>query len=257
MSDRALDSRGLVARAEANKRFGEADFDGWVRGILDGLSFESALDICCGTGNQLVLYAAREGLRRLVGVDLSAESLALARARLDSLGAPHELHEVAMEDAFARPDTAEARFDLVSCVYGLYYAKNPAHTLHQMIDHTAPGGTVLVVGPWGRNNATFFDLLQRHVTLPPLVVSSATTFMEETVVPAIERGGLALETSTFVNPVRYPKPTALLDYWRASTFYEPAHEPAVVRDIEAHFATRDAFVVEKHVMAAVGRKVPA
>jgi SAM-dependent methyltransferase len=254
MTERALDSENLVTRADGNKRFGEADFDAWVQGILNDVSFESALDICCGTGNQLVLYAAQPGVTHLAGIDLSAESLARARARLDALAAAHALFEVAIEDAFAEPAVADRRFDLVSCFYGLYYARDPGQTLDHMIERLTDGGTALVVGPHGGNNAALFALLQRHFPLPPLVLSSATTFMDETVVP-IMRQRLGLEIRTFVNRVRYPSATALLDYWRASTFFSAPHEGAVARDIETHFERHDAFVVEKHVMAAIGRKV--
>ncbi len=254
MSERALDSASLVTRADGNKRFGEADFDAWVQAILNELSFASALDICCGTGNQLVLYAARPGVTHLVGIDLSADSLARARARLEALGAACALVEVAMEEAFAEPAVAGRRFDLVSCCYGLYYARDPGQTLGHMIARLTDGGAALVVGPYGDNNAALFTLLQRHFPLPPLVLSSATTFMEETVLP-IMRQRLGLEVRTFVNRVRYPSAAALLDYWRASTFFSAPHEGAVARDIAAHFERHEAFVVEKHVMAAIGRKL--
>ena len=78
--------------------------------------------------------------------------------------------------------------------------------------------------------------------------------MSEIVLPTVERR-LEVEKHTFVNPVRYPDSAALLDYWRASTFYEPAWEQSVANDIDVHFSTHGSFVLEKHVMAALGRNV--
>jgi len=255
MSERAVDSDCLTVRAEGNRRYGSADFEGWVMSLLGTLSFARVLDLCCGTGNQLVLYARRAKIVQLIGVDIAERSLARARARLDGMGAGSRavLECVALDEAFSRPSISEARFDLIACFYGLYYANDPIAVLNDMIDHLAPGGALLVVGPHGANNRALFDLLARHYNLPDAVLSSVQGFMREIVLPTIERR-LDIEKHTFVNPVRYPDPEALLDYWRASTFYESACEPSVAHDIESHIAVHGGFVLEKHVMAALGRK---
>lgn len=250
----AVASGNLVGRAEANKRFGMADFDGWLKGIVDGLAFSTALDLCCGTGNQLVLYAARPGVRRLVGADLSRESLDAARDRVNATGFGGELvlEAVAMEEAFTRPTVAAYRFDLVSCCYGLYYSTDVFRTLDDILAHLSPGGALFVVGPYGANNARFFDLLQRHFTLPELVLRSATSFMGKEVAPYLK--ALAEVTKyTFVNPVAFSDPEAVMAYWRKTTFFDDRHEAGVRRDLEAHFTESDTFVIEKHVMAYIAR----
>ena len=256
MSERATNSDFLVARAAGNKRFAGADFEGWVGAILDQLSFANVLDICCGTGNQLVLYGARTDVKDMVGVDLSAASLARAAARLRDLEVSVELVEAAMEEAFAHPAIQASRFDLISCFYGLYYAADPAETLARMIAQCGDDGAVLIVGPHGENNAALFNILERHFEISPAVLSSAATFMADIVVPVMDRE-LRLEKRTFVNPVRYPNPGEVLDYWRNSTFFSAPHEAAVARDVTAHFERHGEFVVEKHVMAAIGRKPAA
>lgn len=253
VTNRATNSKFLSTRAAGNKRFAGADFDGWVDSLLDDLSFTSVLDLCCGTGNQLALYGARAGVTSLVGVDLSAASLDKARARLEELDVSFDLIETAMEGAFTHPAIDGQSFDLAACFYGLYYAQDAAHILAQMITHCSDGGAVLIVGPHGANNAALFELLQRHFDVPPAVLTSAASFMSETVLPVMARE-LHLETQTFVNPVRYPSADAVLDYWRNSTFFSAHHEAAVAHDLGAHFERHGEFILEKHVMAAIGRK---
>ncbi len=246
---------GVEARAIANRRFGAADFDGWVNVWLNALPVGRVLDLCCGTGNQLVLYASRPDCRELTGVDISAESLEVARRRLLDINenGASQLHCLSMDDAFKAPPISNAEFDLISCFYGLYYAASAGRVLTAAASRLAPGGIIAVVGPYGRNNASLFDLLGRHLELPSLVVTSSTTFMEDEVVPALERN-LSVRRETFVNHVRYPSPDAVMDYWRASTFHDPSCEAAVARDIDAHFRRSGEFIVEKHVMAAIGEK---
>ena len=254
--DRSTIAAGTSARSAANRRFGDADFDGWVRGWLDALPAGVVLDLCCGTGNQLVLYASRPECLRMIGVDLSPEALAIAGERLESTrtNAQYALIEAELDTAFAEPALEGRAFDTVSCFYGLYYARDPASVLRSAYQHLAPGGAIVVVGPYGDNNASLFALLQRHFELPPLVLRSAGSFMTGEVVPALRETGAAVTAEKFVNRVRYPDATSVMQYWRASTFYEPAHEVDIARDLDAHFSGHDEFVVEKHVMAALARK---
>lgn len=253
--DRATSSEGLRRRVSVNTQFGSANFDGWIRGLIEELPFGDALDICCGTGNQLVIYAGRQGLSRLAGVDLSAESLQVARSRLAELPIPvePELLEVPMEEIFTLPSLVDSGFDLISCFYGLYYAADVPRLLSDMVDHLNVGGNILVIGPYGPNNASLFGLLQRRFDLPELVMRSSTTFMEEEVVPVLD-ARLDMRIETFVNRIVYPGVDSVMDYWRATTFYSEQHDEAVLRDVEELFKETGELVVEKHVMAAIGHR---
>lgn len=255
LMERAIKSSNLVQRSDGNRRFGARDFGAWVNKLTAPLEYRTVLDVCCGTGNQLLEFADRSGLRELVGVDLSGESLEKARGRLAETGFEGKLNllKTSMEEMFSSSDLSGTKFDLISCFYGLYYSRNVEDTLHGMLNHLSAPGTLLIVGPYGKNNASFFELLQRHFSLPDGVVRSSTIFMEQEVYPVLN-AHTDVEAVTFVNPVEYPEPQSLIDYWRASTFYSNEHEAAVVKDVENHFRRDGSFVIEKHVMAYIARK---
>ena len=251
--ERATSTDNLKDRSNVNATYGTNDFDAWVDSLFDQVTFNSVLDVCCGRGNQLIKYAMRKA-SPLVGVDLSNESLLTADKRLQAIGAKgYRLKAAPMEHLFQDAELSLARFDLMSCFYGLYYSQDPTATLGQMIDHLSPSGAILIVGPYGENNASLFRLLQKHFALPDLVFRSATTFMEHDVLPVLS-ARLDVQKEIFVNPVRYPQARVLIDYWRSSTFYSASHEPAVIRDIEEHFTRHGHFIMEKHVMAYLARK---
>lgn len=251
----AVSSTNLSGRIDANTRYAGADFDGWVRGLINTLPGRHVLDMCCGTGNQMIIHAARPECETLVGVDRSTDSLATARQRVGETGfrGTLDLLDVPMDGAFEQDALSGRMFDQISCCYGLYYADDPIGLLDGMLAHLSPGGGVLIVGPWGDNNKSLFDLLRRHITLPPLVERSATTFMTEEVQAHLD-GRAAIRIETFVNPVSYPDLDSVLTYWRKTTFYDADKEPAFRRDLESHFATSDAFVVEKHVMGLIATR---
>jgi SAM-dependent methyltransferase len=251
IGEAAVSSTNLSGRIDANKRFAGADFEGWMRGLAAGLDTTRVLDICCGTGNQLVLYAAKPETAHLAGLDLSAESLDAARDRITAAGfaGSLDLRAGEMDTAFDQFGGGDP-YDVISCCYGLYYARDVNRLLDAALANLTARGRIFIVGPWGPNNKSLFDLLARHVTLPDLVVSSATTFMTEQVLPFLEARA-SVRTETFVNPVRYPDVDAVLDYWRRTTFHDAAAEDAVRIDLEAVFAKAGEFTVEKHVMAII------
>ena len=101
----------------------------------DGLA---VLDVGCGTGTQLGLYA-RPGCR-LVGIDPSPAMLEMARQKL---GASAELH---LEDA-TRMSFADGTFDLVTVVLVLH-EMNPQirpQVLKECRRVTKPEGRILVI----------------------------------------------------------------------------------------------------------------
>lgn len=252
---RAVRSENLIQRSSANQQYGQNDFAGWVRQIIDGLEFAKVLDMCCGTGNQLIHYAARPEVSLLVGIDLSAESLQIAKRRLAKTGTRSaiKLIQIGMEDISGNQMISETQFDLISCFYGLYYSRDAHQTIEDAARQLAKGGTFLIAGPYGATNRTLYNILERHFPLPEAVVRSSSTFMEETVIPKLS-SLMKVEQRTFVNRIRYPSADEVLNYWRASTFFSPTHEKSVERDIRKHFEQHGEFVIEKHVMAAVGRK---
>lgn len=253
--ERAVASDKLNRRAEGNQQFGTRDFTGWVRRLIQSGPGGRILDVCCGTGNQLLLYAERPDTKTLYGVDASAESLKKAESRLRDSGFSAELKliESRMEQMFERSDLVDCEFDAASCYYGLYYAEDSEKVLCDIFNHLRPGGTITIVGPYGKNNASFFELLNRYFELPAPVVRSATTFMDKEVLPVAQEYG-SVRTETFVNPIKYSSVDSVMDYWGSSTFYSEEHAERVRRDLETVFRQHGEFVIEKHVKAIVAAK---
>lgn len=252
---KAVSSDNLVERATSNQRYGENDFNHWVGKLLDKLSFSSVLDVCCGTGNQLVLFASMPEISYIAGVDISKKSLNIAQKRLLEIRTDGHviLKPAKMEEMFSGPDFKDYRFDLISCFYGLYYSQNVERLICEMIDHLSDEGSILIVGPYGNNNASLFSLLERHFDLPDLVKRSSCTFMEKEVFPVLAKR-CVVDVVFFKNKIHYPDIKAIVDYWRSSTFYAPEHKDAVIKDMSKHFAIHDEFIVEKHVMACISKR---
>lgn len=149
----------------ARDRDPAADVD-LLLGLADerGVTVRSVLDVACGTG----LHAAElaERLDVVVGVDLSAEMLAIARERAPEL----EFHE-----GDYRTFDVGRRFDLVTCLFSAIGHVDDEDGLRRamarMAAHVAPGGLLLVeawltpdeVIPGGKRDAIVVETEDGHV----------------------------------------------------------------------------------------------
>jgi len=100
----------------------------------------SLLDIGTGTGRVLELLGSR--IERGVGVDLSRDMLAIARARLEAAGLSH--CQVRQADMYALP-MAAASFDAVTLHLVLHYADRPAAAIAEAARVLRPGGRLVIV----------------------------------------------------------------------------------------------------------------
>lgn len=101
---------------------------------------QELLDIGTGTGRILELTAGRVG--RAVGIDLSRDMLAVARASLHRAGIAN--CQVRQADMYRLP-WQEPRFDAVTLHRVLHFAEDPARVIAEAARVLRPGGSLIVV----------------------------------------------------------------------------------------------------------------
>jgi ArsR family transcriptional regulator len=125
--------------------------------LLDSLParMEALLDIGTGTGRLLELAAPRA--ERALGVDMSRDMLALARARLAERGLADRA-TVRQADMYRLP-FADGAFDAVALQMVLHYAEDPAAALAEAARVLKPGGVLLIADLAPHGQAA---LLEKH-----------------------------------------------------------------------------------------------
>lgn len=111
-----------------------------IREAVGAKPVRSLLDVGTGTG-RLIELLGRDA-DRAVGVDLSVEMLAVARANLAKAGLSHA--QLRHGDVYSLPLT-QGGFDLVTIHQVLHFLDEPAKAIREAARALTPGGRLLVV----------------------------------------------------------------------------------------------------------------
>jgi ArsR family transcriptional regulator len=118
----------------------DAEVDRALLALVDEVAPARVLDIGTGTGHVLQTLAGRVGYG--LGIDLSVDMLAVARAHLEAAGVGN--CHVRQGDMYQLP-VADGAFDLVVLHQVLHFAEQPRLAIAEAVRVLAPGGRLVVV----------------------------------------------------------------------------------------------------------------
>jgi ubiquinone/menaquinone biosynthesis C-methylase UbiE len=157
-------------------------------------SGDAVLDVCCGAGASALPAARAVGPSgRVLGLDLAEPLLALARQRALELG----LGNVSFRECDATAAGLESDcFDVVVCVFGVFFAADMPAFVREMWRVVRPGGT-LAITTWGPDwcepaSSVFWGSVR---DLEPALFRAFNPWDEITTAPALtdllKRGGIS------------------------------------------------------------------
>lgn len=201
-----------------------AMFAPWAPRLVEAVDVrpaERVLDVACGTGVVTRLAAERVGgAGRVVGLDLNAAMLAVARSLPPAPGAHIEWCEAS---ALAMP-LPDAAFDVVLCQQGLQQFPDRSTALGEMRRVLRSPGR-LAASVWGRierspGMAALVEALERHVGVAaannrraPFALGDADELRS-----LIDAAGFRdAAVRSIVGSARFPSPEKLVEYQLAAT----------------------------------------
>lgn len=251
---RATDSSLLQTRIAVNSSNQQTDLVQWIFDRVSIPKNANVLELCCGTGAQtLAMLERTRGAGRVLAVDISADAIAALTQRAREAGHAHLKTAVAPMQEIKRvvQELGVPAFDLIFCAYGLYYSPDARQTLRDAAELLAPGGRIVVVGPFGPNNRQLFDVMQQcGVTLKEEVTDSSSRFMRNVVVTWASEHFETLHIHTLANPVKWSEAKQFITYWRNTTFFEPSRAATVEQWLAGYFKGHQTFINEKWIMLA-------
>jgi ubiquinone/menaquinone biosynthesis C-methylase UbiE/DNA-binding transcriptional ArsR family regulator len=130
-----------------------------IKKLVGKAPFQAMLDLGTGTGRLLELFAGQ--YRRAIGIDMSRDMLAVARANLDRAGITHA--QVRQGDIYALPVDRES-FDLVTLHQVLHFLDDPAQAIRHAARSLRPSGRMIIVD-FAPHTQEFLRQAQAHARL--------------------------------------------------------------------------------------------
>ncbi len=181
------------------------------------------LDLACGTGEPAISLASQVGPQgRVIGIDVNAELLAVARDRAQQRSLTNI--EFRQADAHALPFPAET-VDLVSSRFGVMFFDDIARALGEARRVLRPPGRIALLA-WGPFDQPYFlttiAIVRRHVTASTLQPDTLNMFrfsQPGSLTAALQQAGFTrIEERTVTVPWSWPgPPEEVWDYFREIT----------------------------------------
>ena len=203
----------LLKRIDIHKIYGGRDIDRWMLDLLTPKNGTVILDVGCGAGKQCFLYNQYTGgTASITGGDVNAELLLKARSENKKIGNPVTFIELDFNQRFPLEDEY---YDLESCCFAIYYAKDIPATIKEMHRVLKPGGRLFTTGPMPENKQLFYDVIKEATgkTIPPMPGSSRYSTQ---ILSAMKDTFTKVEAHIFENPLNFPESDPFVEYTRAS-----------------------------------------
>jgi ubiquinone/menaquinone biosynthesis C-methylase UbiE len=249
---KAVGTSELETRLRLNRAYSSADFDQWLLERLAVQPGEDVLDVGCGTGAQTIPFARAVAPGGSVSaLDISASSVALVKQRLPA-GARAEIivSDMADLETAIRDHFSVKKYDLVHSSYSLYYATDRAKVLDIMSAALKPGGRCAIFTPNAPHGLV--ALAQRFTNVPEQVVE-CMRFGPEFLEPYFRRRFAKVDIHLFHNVVSLPTADDLIEFYRQTTYFDPAAVAPMRAAAEEAIRRDGAFRYEKNGYLIIGR----
>lgn len=235
----------LLKRIDIHTQYGSRNIDDWMLEILPLQPGQAILDVGCGAGKQCFLYHDYlKGQAAITGGDVNDELLSKAVSENQRQGKDITFLPLDFDRRFPFPNDT---FDLISCCFAIYYAKDIPFTIREMHRVLKPGGVLFTSGPMPENKRLFYDIITEATGLPIPPMPGSSRYSTE-IYATIQSLFPQVELKIFENPLTFDTVAPFIEYTRASlsedrklwnAFFQNKNDfNRIMRQIEAVAARR-------------------
>ncbi len=167
------DKNSLLNRINIHKQYGQKDITKWISSFVPRKKNLKILDLACGDGSQTLKILNHLKLKKIKTKILATDSnkKLIDTAKKKNKNKNIEYKIVNFDKSM---DIADNYYDVVLCLFGIYYAKNIDKTLKEIKKKINKNGKIILVGPLRDNKIDFNNILENAANkkLPKLIGSS-------------------------------------------------------------------------------------
>ncbi|MFZ3074397.1 MAG: class I SAM-dependent methyltransferase [Minisyncoccales bacterium] len=254
-------SKDLSTRINVHKKFSQLEINDWIISIGNIKPGEKVLDIGCGDGKQVEMLARAVGENgEVYGADINESLLEMARDRIKKCGLKASF---TIQDLDQKFEWEDARFDLVTCCFAIYYAVSAEKTLLEIKRVIKNGGRMFICGPT-ENNAAELNSIHEEITgqkIPQTAVIRAARIKNE-FLPLIRQNFNDVKVDIFKNKISFPSAQSFMDYYSATLLFKEGVPDQRKNEVLSRMRIRieeivtleGSFAVSKEVIGISARK---
>ena len=167
------DTTSLRNRINIHSQFGQKDMVAWVSKFVKHKKHLKILDLACGDGVQTIKFSKllfkKKIKHQILGTDSNKDLLKIAKKNNSNKNITYNKLNFDQKFKFE-----SEKFDLILCLFGIYYSKNIKKTLKEIKEILSENGQIIFVGPLRDNKLDFNKILENATKrkIPPLIGSS-------------------------------------------------------------------------------------
>ena len=245
----------LQVRIRAHKEFANYDVSTWLDNFCAQSPRRHILDLGCGSGNHLGLYARHAGpAGRVVGIDREPALVAAAREAYRAVPQVEALVG-SMDQPLPFPDGS---FDLCFSNFAIYYAKDSSATLSEIRRVVEPRGQVVLIGPTRNNSLEIYKYNERltGVAIEPVTVVLTDRLRTE-ILPLVRDLFVDVTEEILESSLTFPSADEFLRYFQATMVYEETAKKRGVtyEQMRAAMPSAGQPVVSKEMLVVIATRV--
>ncbi len=259
------DKTSLRNRINIHSQYGQKDMVEWVSKLVKQKKNINILDLACGDGVQTIKfskYLKKKNIKhKIIATDSNMTLLSIAKKNNKNKDVIYK--KLNFDKIFKFKNQ---KFDLVVCLFGIYYSKNIKKTLFEIKKILSEKAQLIFVGPL-RDNKLDFNTILKNATkreIPPLIGSSR---FDSQILREVKKKFKKTKLRKFTNILKISDKNIYLDYMISSVtskrgVYKSFLKNTPMSQIEKkfseylnnHFINKKKMTITKKVGAIIAEK---
>lgn len=208
----------LSCRINLHYSRAEKNIDDWIIDIIKPKEGSKILDLGCGTGKQVLMFAKNLNDFEIVGCDINEDLLNKAKenADKDELNASFQIHDLNDDLPFS-----DSSFDVVCSCFAIYYVSDAEKILREIKRVLKSRGKIFIAGPSPKNSIEFWNLCENvSGKKTPESCTIRKDRIHNDFIPFIKKLFFDVQIELFENYMNFENAEEVVKYYEASLLFK-------------------------------------